>query len=168
MLFAQIASRNVFASGSPRKVASKRPSARHHLFMAGVLLGACGGPAKPAVGGSQTVILAPRPADCELELVTVAPGDMMPGARFGAGGRYQMVGVVSIGLAQGTDVMSPAVKTLVRTKACGYGGEVVSLLATGDNTHLEISGDTIRTVAQTDVVFTVWGPLVAVAAPQRF
>jgi hypothetical protein len=66
----------------------------------------CGGPAKPAVGGSQSVILPPRPANCELEIITVRPEDMAPGARFGAGGQYQMIGVVALGLKQGTDVLS--------------------------------------------------------------
>ena len=114
------------------------------------------------------VLLPPKPATCELELVAVGPGDMMPGARFGAGGEYQMIGIVALGLEQGTDVMSPEVKNIVRAKACSYGGEVVSLLATGDSAHYQISGRSIRTVAQTDVVFTVWGPHAAAATPQRF
>ncbi|MBS1121729.1 MAG: hypothetical protein H6Q90_3957 [Deltaproteobacteria bacterium] len=139
------------------------------VFVAVTGLSGCGGHVKPAVGGSQTVLLPARPADCELELVTVQPEDMAPGARFGAGGQYQMIGVVSLGLQKGTDVMSSEVRKLVRPKACGYGGEVVSLLATGDSGHYQISGHSIRTVAQTDVVFTVWGPrATTTSAPQRF
>ncbi len=131
-----------------------------------VSLAGCGAP-KPAVGGLQTVLLPARPANCPLELVVVGAGDMAPGARFGAGGQYQMIGVVSLGLAQGTDVMSPPIKNLVRTKACSYGGEVVSLLATGDSGHYVITGSMIKTVAQTDAVFTVWGPRDA-SAPRPF
>ena len=138
------------------------------VILAAAATANCGGPMKPAVGGAQTVVLPPRPADCELELVSVKPEDMAPGGRFGAGGQYQMIGIVAIGLDQGTDVMSPDVRKLVRPKACGYGGEVVSLLATGDSGHYVISGDSIRTVAQTDVVFTVWGPRAATPSPQRF
>ncbi|MBA3461038.1 MAG: hypothetical protein H0T46_13825 [Deltaproteobacteria bacterium] len=137
------------------------------LVIALVGLG-CGGPSKPAVGGSQMVILPPRPANCELDIVTVRPEDMAPGARFGAGGQYQMIGVVALGLKQGTDVLSPEVRSLVRPKACGYGGEVVSLAAAGDSSHYVITGNTIRTVAQTDVLFTVWGPRSAGTEPQRF
>jgi hypothetical protein len=92
-------------------------------FIVAIGTSACGGPAKPAVGGSQMVLLPPKPANCELELVTVGAADMMPGARFGAGGQLQMIGVVSLGLARGTDVMSPEVKNIVRAKACGYGDE---------------------------------------------
>jgi hypothetical protein len=78
-----------------------------------------------------------------------------------------MIGIVSLGVARGTDVMSPEVRRLVRPKACGYGGTVVSLLATGDSSHYVISGNMVRTVSQTDVVFTVWGPRTQ-SAPQRF
>ena len=100
------------------------------------------GNSRPAVGGAQAVYLPPRPPDCELELVT-------------------------LGLKQGTDVMSPEVRKLVRPRACGYGGTVVSLLATGDSGHYVISGNMVRTVTQTDVVFTVWGPRTQ-SMPQRF
>jgi hypothetical protein len=118
----------------------------------------CGG---PAVGGSQMVVLAPKPPDCPLELVTIHPEDMAPGGRFGAGGQYQMIGVVALGLDQGTNPMSPEVRKLVRPRACAYGGEVVSLLATGDSQHAG------QFRAQTDVVFTVWGPRTS-SGPQPF
>jgi hypothetical protein len=117
----------------------------------------CGG---PAVGGSQMVVLAPKPPDCPLELVTIHPEDMAPGARFGAGGQYQMIGVVALGLDQGTNPMSPEVRKLVRPRACAYGGEVVSLLVGGDS-----SNGYGR--PQTDVVYTVWGPRAA-SGPQPF
>ncbi len=169
MLVRHVADRTVFSYTAAMMLAAPRRSPLRALLLAALALAACGGAAKPAVGGSQMVLLPPRPADCELELVTVTAAEMMPGARFGAGGKYQMIGVVSLGLEQGTDVMSPAVKALVRTKACGYGGVVVSLMATGDTSHLQIGGNTIRTVAQTDVVFTVWGPVgTAADAPRRF
>jgi len=117
----------------------------------------CGG---PAVGGSQMVVLAPKPPDCPLELVTIHPEDMAPGGKFGAGGKYQMIGVVSLGLDQGTNPMSPEVRKLVRPRACGYGGEVVSLLASGDSSNG-------HGMPQTDVVFTVWGPRTS-SGPQPF
>jgi hypothetical protein len=140
------------------------------LAIPGIGVSACVGSAKPApaVGGAQTVMLPPKPANCELELISVRAEDMAPGARFGAGGQYEMVGVVTLGLARGTDVMSPAVKSLVRAKACSYGGEVVSLSSTGDSGHYQISGNSIFTVVQTNAMFTVWGPRVAAAGPQRF
>jgi hypothetical protein len=120
-------------------------------------IGGCGG---PAVGGSQMVVLAPKPADCPLELVTIHPEDMAPGGKFGAGGKYQMIGVVALGLDSGTNPMSPEVRKLVRPRACAYGGEVVSLLASGDSSNG-------HGVPQTDVVFTVWGPRTT-SGPQPF
>ena len=136
-------------------------------FVVATLTAACGGPSKPAVGEARMVMVPARPADCALQMVPVRPEDMAPGGQFGAGGQYQMIGAVTLGLAQGTDVMSEEVRKLVRPRACGMGGEVVSLLATGDSGHYEISGHNIRTVAQTDVVFTVWGPRTA-PTPQQF
>jgi hypothetical protein len=64
--------------------------------------------------------------------------------------------------------MSEPVRALVRPHACGMGGEVVSLLATGVGGHYVISGDSIRTIVQTDVVFTVWAHANAAPGPQKF
>lgn len=130
-------------------------------------LAACGSP-KPAVSEVRMVMLPARPADCSLELVSVQAEDMAPSGRFGAGGEYQMIGAVTLGLAQGTEVMSEPVRALVRPRACAMGGEVVSLLATGDSGHYAISGSSIRTVLQTDAVFTVWGPRAAKTGPEKF
>ena len=138
------------------------------LAMAGVAVAACGGPPRPAVGEVRTVMMPPRPADCALEIIAVDAEDMMPGARFGAGGQYQMIGVVSVGLPRGTDVLAEEVRALVRPRACAMGGEVVSLLATGDNGHFLITGRSITTIVQTEVGFTVWGARAAEPASQRF
>ncbi len=141
------------------------PMTRWPLLL--LLLAACGG-GPPAVGSTRMVMLPAKPANCPLELVAVQAGDMAPGARFGAGGQYQMIGAVSLGLAQGTDIMSESVRGLVRPRACAMGGEVVSLLATGDSGHYNITSTSITTTVQTDAVFTVWGPRTDNAPPQKF
>jgi hypothetical protein len=92
---------------------------------------------------------ASRPADCALELTAVTAADMAPGARFGEGGRYEMVGAVTIGADDGTSPYSPEIKQLVRPRACAMGGEVVSLLASG--TSANAYGH-----AQQNIAFQVW------------
>lgn len=136
------------------------------LGLASVWGAACGGQTT-AVSSMRTVVIPPRPPDCALQLVTVAPADMAPGANFGAGGKYQMVGVVGLGLPRGTDVLSPRVRELVRPRACAMGGEVVSIIGTGDATY-DVAGQPGRTHDQTNVTFTVWGPAAAVAGPKAF
>jgi hypothetical protein len=137
------------------------------LVTSGLAIG-CGGAGAPAVGEVRMVVLPARAANCELELVSVQPDDMAPGHRFGSGGQYQMIGAITLGLARGTDVMSEPIRALIRPRACAMGGEVVSLLATGDSGHYAITSTTITTVAQTDAAFTVWGPRTATPGPQKF
>jgi hypothetical protein len=87
---------------------------------------------------------------------------MAPGARFGMNGEYEQIGVVSIGADEGTNALSEEIRQLVRPRACGMGGEVISLLASG-------TGSTYGGYAQQDIVFTVWARRAAQpAAPQRF
>lgn len=93
---------------------------------------------------------APRPArepDCALTLETVGPAERQPGARFGPGGEYEQVGVVTLGMTQGTDPMSEAVRREVRPHACAMGGEVIALLRASTNR---------RGYEQTTIVFSVW------------
>jgi hypothetical protein len=133
-----------------------------------LLLSSCGS-SKPAVSDVRMVMLPAKPSDCPLELVAVQPADMMPGARFGAGAGLSMIGAVTLGLDEGTDVMSEAVRALVRPRACAMGGEVVSLLASGTAGHYQISGSMIRTTAQTDAAFTVWAHVPAAGpGPEKF
>ncbi len=137
------------------------------LVVSGLATG-CGGAGAPAVGEVRMVVLPARPANCELELVSIQPDDMAPGHRFGGGGQYQMIGAITLGLTQGTDVMSEPIRALIRPRACAMGGEVVSLLATGDAGHYAITSTSITTVTQTDAAFTVWGPRAAPSGPQKF
>ena len=92
---------------------------------------------------------ASRAAVCPLELTTVSAGDMAPGARFGDGGQYEMVGVISIGADEGTSPFSEPIKAIVRPRACAMGGEIVSLLANG-------TGANAYGHAQQNLAFTVW------------
>jgi hypothetical protein len=122
----------------------------------------------PAIGETRTVVLPPRPADCSLELVSVQAADMAPGARFGGGDQYQMIGVIGLGLDPGVDVMSESVRALVRPRVCAMGGEVVSLLSGGDDHRAARVGRSTIDVVQTSIVFTVWAHTAAAVVPQKF
>ncbi len=113
-------------------------------------------------------MLSPKPPDCPLALETVGAAEMMPGARFGPGGQYQMIGTVALGLPRGTDVLSESVRKLVRPRACAMGGAVLSLVGSGDAGHYGISGNRIVTVNQTDALFIVWGARSEIPGPQGF
>ena len=120
-------------------------------------LGGCG----PAVGEARMgAPHAALPPTCKLEFVAVSAGDMAPGARFGSGGQYELIGSVMIGADEGTDAMSEGIRKLVRPRACRMGGEVVSLLATG-------SGSNDYGHAQQNIAFTVWGPRSASSSQPR-
>ena len=95
-----------------------------------------------------------------LTLETVGPAERQPGARFGPGGEYEQVGVVTLGMTQGTDPTSEAVRREVRPRACAVGGEVIALLRASTNR---------RGYEQTTIVFSVWAHRRAPAtAPQGF
>jgi len=91
----------------------------------------------------------PRPPECALEFVSVSPGDMASGARFGMNGEYEQIGMVTVGADEGTDALSEEVRQLVRPRACAMGGEVLSLMASG-------TGSNRGGHAQQNIVFTVW------------
>jgi hypothetical protein len=103
----------------------------------------------PAIGEVRRVMRPSKPLDCPLEIVDVRPEDMMPGARFGAGGELEMIGMITIGADQGSDAMSEPIRSLVRPRACGMGGDIVSLLASG-------TGANRRGYGQQNIAFTVW------------
>jgi hypothetical protein len=134
---------------------------RRMLLVTTTVFVGCGGGA--AVG--EVRMGAPHPAkvaDCPLEFVSVSAGDMAPGAKFGSGGKYEMIGAVNLGADEGTDPMSEEIRKLVRPRACGMGGEVVSLLASGSAQYRG------QLRAQQNISFTVWGPISAHQGPQRF
>jgi len=123
------------------------------LFVVLLVSSACAtvGSREPAVGESRMgAPHEPRPDDCALEFVSVSAADMGPGARFGSGGEFEMVGAVMIGADPGTSAMSESIRRLVRPRACAMGGHVVSLLGDG-------SGSNAYGVGQQNIVFSVWG-----------
>jgi hypothetical protein len=129
------------------------------LVVSTMALAGCG----PAVG--EVRMGAPHPAkvaDCPLEFVSVSANDMAPGAKFGSGGKYEMIGAVNIGADEGTDAMSEEIRKIVRPRACAMGGEVVSLLASGTAQYRG------KFRAQQNISFRVWGPISAQQGPQRF
>jgi hypothetical protein len=143
----------------PLNMESSMMHARWMLLASTILFAGCA----PAVADVRTG--APHPAkaaSCPLEFASVSAGDMAPGAKFGSGGKYEMIGMVSIGAKEGTDAMSEEIRKLVRPRACAMGGEVVSLLATG---AAQYRG---QFSAQQNISFTVWGPISAHQGPQRF
>ena len=121
----------------------------------------------PVVGETRTgVPHAARPADCAVELAQVAPADMGPQGRFGFGGEYENIGVVTVGAPAGADALSPDIKQLVRPKVCAMGGEVLSLVATGTGAVGRGSDQAM----QQNILFMVWAKRSAAAAatPQAF
>jgi hypothetical protein len=122
-----------------------------------LLLASCG----PAVGEVRRAVRSPKPADCHLEIVEIQSIDMMPGAKFG-GGEFEMIGMVTVGADEGTDSQSEEIRNLVRPRACGMGGDLVSLLSSG-------TGTTLARTAQQNIAFTVWAKRTQVsAAPKPF
>ena len=120
---------------------------RSILFVTLPWLVACGG---PAVGEVRTGLPhQARGENCQLELVSITASDMAPGARFGSGGQYEMVGMVTVGADEGTDAFSAKIKELVRPRACRMGGEVVSLLASGTDSNAYGH-------AQQSIAYQVW------------
>jgi hypothetical protein len=117
----------------------------------------------PIVGVHQVGMpRAPKPADCSLDFVTVTPADMAPGAKFGMGGEFEMIGGVAVGADSGTSAVSEEIKALVRPRACSIGGDAISLLASG-------GGANAYGRAQQNIVFQVWARRQAApATPQKF
>jgi hypothetical protein len=131
--------------------------ARFALLVPLLVLSGCG----PAVGDVRIKVRPARPADCPLEIVDVRNEDRMPGAKFG-GGEYEMIGSVLVGAEKGADAMSEEIRALVRPRACAMGGEVLSLLVTGE-------GSNRRGHAQQNIAFQVWAKVTAGSAgPKPF
>lgn len=116
----------------------------------------------PAVGqvqmGSPHAAKAPT---CPLKFVPVGSREMMPGAPFGPGGQYEMVGVVAVGADAGSDPMSEPIRKLVRPRACALGGEVISLASSATTQNRN------QLRAQQSIMFTVWGSIQK-TTPQSF
>lgn len=128
------------------------------ILVAGLVTG-CGAAVGVVQMGSPH---AAKPAGCSLDFVSVTPADMAPGAKFGAGGDYEMVGAVTVGANSGTNAMSDEIKLLVRPRACGLGADAVSLMASGSD-----SNGYGR--PQQSIVFQVWAHhQAAPAVPQKF
>ncbi len=96
------------------------------LILIALALMACGG---TSVGVIKMAMRPAKPANCELKMVTVRPEDMAPGAAYGPNGEYEMIGVLAVSGASGTDMMSEEVRQAVRPKACEMGGDVLSMLS---------------------------------------
>ncbi|MEO7331290.1 MAG: hypothetical protein ABI193_22125 [Minicystis sp.] len=134
-----------------------RPSS---LIVLALALMACGG---TSVGVIKMGIRPPKPASCELKIVTVRPEDMAPGAAYGPNGEYEMIGALAVTGASGTDMMSEEVRQAVRPKACEMGGDVLSMLSSA--TYVANKWGAKRE----SMNFNVWAkrPSTA-AAPEKF
>jgi hypothetical protein len=108
------------------------------------------------VQATQMKILAPLPPNCPMQMVSVGPAEMMPNADFGPGGRYEMVGAITVEAPAGTDPMSPELRDQVRPEACKLGGTAVSLMVNA-TTAYQLRRSFVTTTQQT-LAFTVWGP----------
>jgi hypothetical protein len=114
------------------------------------------------VQSRQMKLLPPLPPNCPMQMVSVGVAEMMPNADFGPGGKYEMVGMITVEAPAGTDPMSPELRDQVRPEACKLGGAVVSLLANGTDAF-QLRRSLVTTTQQT-LAFSVWGPRSAAPA----
>jgi hypothetical protein len=108
------------------------------------------------VQATQMKMLRPLPPDCPMQIVSVGAAEMMPNADFGPGGKYEMVGAITVEAPTGTDPMSPELRDKVRPEACRLGGAAVSLMVNGTEAF-QMRRSLVTTTQQT-LAFTVWGP----------
>jgi len=104
----------------------------------------------------QTKMLPALPPNCPIRLVSVGPTEMAPNAEFGAHGKYEMVGSITVEAPEGTDPTSQEVRDQVRPEACKLGGAVVSLMVNA--TQAFQGRRSVVTTTQQTMAFTVWGP----------
>src|SRR5580698_2181496 len=83
------------------------------------------------VQSMQSKILPPLAPNCPMQFVAVGAAEMMPKADFGPGGKYEMVGAITVEAPAGTDPMNPELRDQVRPEACKLGGTAISLLTNG-------------------------------------
>jgi hypothetical protein len=126
-----------------------------------LLLGGCGAQLSTARQGP------PRPARsdaCSLEVAHVGLSEMQPGAAFGPGGKYEVIGYIRVANApEGTDPLGPEMRERVRPEACRLGGDIVAV-------STSMSYATVGFGSAKDmVVYQVWAKRSATAeAPRRF
>jgi hypothetical protein len=117
-------------------------------LLSGVLLAVvvgCGAEARE----DRTVAPPPKPATCDVEVVSVNADDFAPGGRFGAGTEFRKLGTVDIGADKGVDPMSEPVRAAIRPRACAMGGDLVSFFP-------KRGGGSDYGYEQQDLVYTVW------------
>jgi hypothetical protein len=130
-------------------------------YILAVVIGAASMACESSISGIhvqsvQTKVLPPLPPDCPMQLVTVGPTEMMPNADFGPGGKYEMVGSITVEAPEGTDPMSPELRDQVRPEACKLGGVALSLMVNASQSFQARRSWVTKT--QQTLAFTVWGP----------
>lgn len=76
----------------------------------------------------RTASRPPRDESCELQIIQVTPEETRQGGKYGPGGEYEQIGMITLAAMGDTNAMSDMVKAAVRPRACAMGGEYVSLL----------------------------------------
>jgi len=91
------------------------------LVLAVALLGACG----PTFSEARLASYPPRSDNCELDFVDATRAEMSPG------GKWRVVGYVSVEGLGGVDAFSPRNRELIRPRICQLGGVAVARAAEG-------------------------------------
>jgi hypothetical protein len=107
------------------------------LMAALALITACG----PTFSQARLASYPPRSDNCELDFVDATRADMSPG------GKWRVIGYVSIEGLGKVDPMSPQNKELVRPRICQLGGVAVAVAPAGMEGTPTTSGSAITYAA---------------------
>ena len=102
-----------------------------------VAAAACG----PMVSESRLAFFPSRGDHCDLDFVQATGADMSPG------GKWRVIGYVSIGGIGKTDPFAPKNRDIVRPRICGMGGTAVAVAVTGMTETAINSGSTVTYAA---------------------
>ena len=91
------------------------------LMVVLALVSACG----PTFSEARLVPYPPRSADCELDFIDATRADMS------VGGKWHIVGYVSVDGIDRTNPLSPANRSLVRPRLCELGGVAAAVAPVG-------------------------------------
>ena len=95
------------------------------LLLVASLVG-CG----PSVIQLRTIVLPPRPADCDVQLLQLKAADYAAPA-----GAYEQLGSITLAEGGEQDPFQPSYTDAVRRRACAMGGEGMALLNQMTGSH---------------------------------
>ena len=121
------------------KVPAMRPTLALLLLLAAVAgTGiACG----PTINESRLAFVPSRGDTCELDFVQATGADMSPG------GKWRVIGYITIGGLGKTDPFAPENRNIVRPRACRMGATSVAIAVTSTTETMINSGSTVAYAA---------------------